>query len=206
MIIGGCDPYEAKLACTQNVDIFPSVTYSDIVNYLLFTQSTYSAADLTSYKSLGAYNKLFVCGWVRDTAGIVQGDYLVVTAKVLHSQRMREKPLRPWTIGKRDYKIVAAHCNCITSLAKACSHIAAFLFFFEAAVKIRDSNTVTEEKAYCLLPSACKSIEYKEVRELDVSKNSKEADGRQDRSCKFCYSCHTRCRVYKNTNSSWSFK
>lgn len=81
MIIGGCDPYEANFAWTKNVDIFPSVTYPDIVNYLLFTPSAYSADDLKSYKSLEAYNQ-FVCGWVRDTAGTVQGDHLVVTAKV----------------------------------------------------------------------------------------------------------------------------
>jgi len=81
MIIGGCDPYEANFAWAKNVDIFPLVTYPDIVNYLLFTPSAYSADDLKSYKSLEAYNQ-FVCGWVRDTAGTVQGDHLVVTAKV----------------------------------------------------------------------------------------------------------------------------
>ena len=79
---------------------------------------------------------------------------------------MREKLLRPWIIGKRDGKIVAAHCNCMAGLGEACSHIAALLFYIEAAVKIRDSKTVTEEKAYWLLPSACKSIEYKDVREI----------------------------------------
>ncbi|WAR04387.1 hypothetical protein MAR_019756 [Mya arenaria] len=161
MIIGGCDPYEAKLAGTQNVDIFPSVTYSDIVNYLLFTPSAYSAADLTPA----------FCLWMgqrhcRNRTGGSSGeafDYLqmeqyttnviqcqcdtgvnvkyFLSLQVLHSQRMREKPLRPWIIGKRDGKKVAAHFNCIISLGESCSYIVAFLFYIEAAVEIRDSNT-----------------------------------------------------------------
>ncbi|WAR04105.1 hypothetical protein MAR_019474 [Mya arenaria] len=82
MIIGGCDPYERKLAWTQNVDILSLVTYPDIVNYLLFTQSAYSADDLKSYKSLEAYRQ-FVFGWFRYTAGIVKGGHLVGSAFAL---------------------------------------------------------------------------------------------------------------------------
>ena len=80
-IVGGLYPYEEKLCWSQNVDILPSVTYPDIVNYLLFTPSPYSADDLKAYKSLEAYNQ-FVCGWVRDKTGIVHGEHVIVMAKV----------------------------------------------------------------------------------------------------------------------------
>ncbi|XP_060576835.1 uncharacterized protein LOC132734136 [Ruditapes philippinarum] len=165
-IVGGLDPYEGKLAWSDNVNILPAITYPDIVNYLLFTPSAYSADDLKAYKSLDANNQ-FVSGWVREKSGIVHGQYVVVTAKVLHSQRMREKPLRPWVIVEKDGKIVAAHCNCMAGLGEACTHVAALLFSIEATVKKRDSKTVTQEKAYWLLPSDSKTISYKEVNEIN---------------------------------------
>jgi hypothetical protein len=70
--IGGRDPYEEKLDWIKNVDILPSVTYQDIVTYLLFSPSVYSTDELKAYKSLDAYNQ-FVCGWMRDTVGIKYG-------------------------------------------------------------------------------------------------------------------------------------
>ncbi|KAL3885168.1 hypothetical protein ACJMK2_025263 [Sinanodonta woodiana] len=37
--------------------LLPSVTYPDIVNYLVFSPSPYSSEDLKSYKGLDAYNQ-----------------------------------------------------------------------------------------------------------------------------------------------------
>ena len=80
---------------------------------------------------------------------------------------MRDKPLKPWVIAEKGGNVVAAHCNCMAGLGEACTHVAALLFSIEASVKIRDAKTVTEEKAYWLLPSACKTIAYKEVNEIN---------------------------------------
>ena len=46
-------------------DNFTSISYSDIVNYLEFRRSPYSADKMKAYKSLEAYNQL-IEGWVRD--------------------------------------------------------------------------------------------------------------------------------------------
>lgn len=80
---------------------------------------------------------------------------------------MREKPLRPWIIATKDGNSVSCHCNCMAGLGKACTHVASLLFAIEATVKERDAKTVTESKAYWLLPSDCKSVSYQEVRDID---------------------------------------
>lgn len=66
--IGDADPYELAPSTWIHDDpaILPSVTYPDIVNYLVFSPSPYTAEDLKSYKGLEAYNQM-VCGWVRET-------------------------------------------------------------------------------------------------------------------------------------------
>jgi hypothetical protein len=43
----------------------PEVTYPDIVNYLVYTQSAYTLAELKAYKSLQGYN-YFISGFVQD--------------------------------------------------------------------------------------------------------------------------------------------
>ena len=50
---------------SSDYDGLPSITYPDIVNYLVNAQSPYTMAELKAYKSLDVYN-LFVCGWVKD--------------------------------------------------------------------------------------------------------------------------------------------
>ena len=43
----------------------PSISYTDIVNYLVFRPSPYSADDMKAHKSLEAYNRV-IEGWLRD--------------------------------------------------------------------------------------------------------------------------------------------
>lgn len=82
---------------------------------------------------------------------------------------MREKSLEPWIIAQSDGKVLAAHCTCMAGLGEACSHIAALLFSIDAVVQLRDSKTVTQEKAYWLLPSSVKGVDYKERCEIDFT-------------------------------------
>ena len=44
-IIGGEDPYELG-SLSSDEKLLPAITYPDIVNYLVFTPSTYTAEDL----------------------------------------------------------------------------------------------------------------------------------------------------------------
>ena len=46
---------------------FPKISYTDIVNYLLFAPSPVTAEELKCYKSMEAYS-YFLCGWVKEIA------------------------------------------------------------------------------------------------------------------------------------------
>lgn len=72
--------------------------------------------------------------------------------KVKHSQRMNDAPLLPWVIIEKDGSIICGHCTCMAGAGEVFSHVGALLFAVEAAIKIRNSKTVTQEKAYWLLP------------------------------------------------------
>ena len=79
-IIGGSDPYELKSFSTD-VKCLPTVSYPDIVNYLVFTPSPYTLDDLKCYKGLEAFNQ-FVCGWVSGLSTVVINGKHLVKAKV----------------------------------------------------------------------------------------------------------------------------
>ncbi|KAL3883718.1 hypothetical protein ACJMK2_029954 [Sinanodonta woodiana] len=85
-------------AWSEDESLLPSVTYPDIVNYLVFSPRTYSSEDLKSYKGLDAYNQF-----------------------VLRSQRMSEKPLQPWVVAERTGRILAVHCTCMAGESETSS-------------------------------------------------------------------------------------
>ena len=47
------------------------------------------------------------------------------------------------------------------------SHVGALLFYVEAVTKI--NKTVTQEKAYWMLPASCKKVPYKEIADIDFT-------------------------------------
>ena len=87
----------------------------------------------------------------------------------MHSQRLSAKPLKPWILAEKGGRILAAHCDCMAGLGEICTHVAALLFAIEATVKVRDSKTVTEEKAYWLLPAGVSGATYREVSDIDFT-------------------------------------
>ena len=88
---------------------------------------------------------------------------------MLHSQRLRETPLRPWVIVHKNGSVQAAHCDCMAGLGEACTHVAALLFAVEANVRVREIKTVTQEKAYWMLPSALKGVKYSPLADIDFT-------------------------------------
>ena len=76
---------------STKVDDYPSVTYPDIVSYLIFSPSPYSSDDLKSYKSLDAYNQ-FQEGWVSDVkVKMAKDDIVVVGARVSNFSNVAPK-------------------------------------------------------------------------------------------------------------------
>ena len=88
---------------------------------------------------------------------------------------MSEKPPTPWVVCKKSGKVLSAHCDCMAGLGESCSHVASLLWAIEAGCKRRDSLTVTEKRAYWVLPSAVKSVPYSRVKDIQFSKTPSNA-------------------------------
>lgn len=54
-------------------------------------------------------------------------------------------------------------------LGEVCTHIAAMFFTFMEIVRIRGTQTVTQDPAYWKFPASVESIEYKEVKDIDFT-------------------------------------
>ena len=65
--------------------------------------------------------------------------------------------------------MLAAHCDCMAGLGEACTHVAALLFAVEANVRTREMKTVTQEKAYWMLLSSLKKVNYSPIANIDFT-------------------------------------
>ena len=82
-IIGNIDPYSVPDShFSVKICDFPSICYPDIVNYLAFSPSPFSADDMKAYKSLEAYNQV-IEGRVRDVKVMTTSGLKVVKGKVI---------------------------------------------------------------------------------------------------------------------------
>ena len=100
-----------------------------------------------------------------------------------HSQEMSEKPLTPWVICEGTGKILTGHCDCMAGLGESCSHVASLLWAIEAGVKQRDSLTVTDKKAYWVLPPAVKTVPYAKVKDINFFKTPTGSAGESKACC-----------------------
>ena len=82
-LIGNKDPYTlSENEFSVDFENFLSISYPDIVNYLVFRPSPYSADDMKAYKSLEAYNQV-IEGWVKDVkVNLNENGLTAVKAKV----------------------------------------------------------------------------------------------------------------------------
>ena len=92
---------------------------SDIVVYLLQTPWKYTQEKLKANKSLEVYN-YFVSDWVGTCYyHKINSEFCVIKAAVRPSQRLSEKPHRPWVgLRQKDGSICATHCTCMIWLGK----------------------------------------------------------------------------------------
>ena len=87
----------------------------------------------------------------------------------MHSQRLRETPLKPWIIAERSGKVLAGHCDCIAGIGETCTHVSALMFYIDTKVRIRESKTVTQEPAYWKLPASVKEAAYLPASKIDFT-------------------------------------
>ena len=82
-LIGNKDPYTlSENEFSVDFENFLSISYPDIINYLVFRPSPYSADDMKAYKSLEAYNQV-IEGWVKDVkVNLNENGLTAVKAKV----------------------------------------------------------------------------------------------------------------------------
>ena len=80
--IDNLDPYIIdNKNFTYDIKDFPTISYPDIVNYLVFGTSPFSAEDMKAYKSLEAYNQVLE-GWVIDVKALTTSTVSLVKGKV----------------------------------------------------------------------------------------------------------------------------
>ena len=96
---------------------------------------------------------------------------------------MSEKPLQPWIAAEKSGKIVAVHCNCKAVMGEACSHVASLLWAIEAGCRLRDSLTVTQKKAYWVLPPAVREVPYTRIHDIKFIGKKGSASAMQSHSC-----------------------
>ena len=58
----------------------------------------------------------------------------------------------------------------MADLGESCSHVASSLWAIEAGCKRRDSLTVTDKKAYWVLPTSVKTVQYARVEDINFFK------------------------------------
>ena len=142
------DPYDMKKTeFDYGMDLLPKIIYPDIVNYLLFAPSPYTAEQLKCFKAMDSYN-YFLSGLIKEVGAKVFSNICLLVGRVSHSQMLSEKPPTAWVIAEIGGKMLSAHCNCMAGLGEACSHIGTILFYCRAATEKKDTVTVTGENAF----------------------------------------------------------
>ncbi|KAK7092303.1 uncharacterized protein [Littorina saxatilis] len=159
--IQGNDPYKIPAkSWSTDPENFPDIESVGIFSYFVLNVSYYTSEQFRAYRSLAAY-KTFVAGWVRDIKTYKPGgcENIVVTAKVLHSQKLNEASLTPWLIASADgSKIESAHCTCTAGVGETCSHVGALAFALESFTQARERTTCTGVSNCWKVPQGIKGV------------------------------------------------
>lgn len=73
---------------------------------------------------------------------------------------MNDSPLSCWIVTEVTGEVQNAHCNCMAgSVGETCTHVAAVLFYLEAAAKIQGKQTSMQHKCEWIMPSFKKNVQ-----------------------------------------------
>lgn len=64
----------------------------------------------------------------------------------------------------------------MASLDETCTHIAAVLFYLEAAARIQGKHACTQKKFEWIMPSFLKNVEYLPVKNIDLRLQERNID------------------------------
>ncbi|XP_055858219.1 uncharacterized protein LOC129920706 [Episyrphus balteatus] len=135
----GKDPYLFSFKSKE----FPlNVTFSKIYEFLITGTSAYTGNFHKNSNSLTKADELFRGGWLKELGGTIKSSLYVVLGKVLHSQRLNEKPLEAWVIIDNDGTVDSAHCQCKAGLYETCTHIGVILFGLQSIASGCSSESV----------------------------------------------------------------
>lgn len=95
--------------------------------------------------------------------------------QVKHSQRMNDKPLKPWVIVLPDGSITSAHFTCMAGLGEVCSHAASIVFAIYC--QKRQSESCTDKLSKWTVPVATKKISPKKLKDINWGKPIKSYGG-----------------------------
>lgn len=91
----------------------------------------------------------------------------IVVLQVRHSQKANEPPLKVWVRTDHDGIVKCAHCQCMAGLGEVCSHVAAVLFYVDAAYR---NKTCTEIPCQWVIPSSVDNIPYSRIADIDFTR------------------------------------
>ena len=55
----------------------------------------------------------------------------------------------------------------MAGLGENCSHLASLLWAIEVGVRIRDSMTVTDMRAYWVMPTSVRDVPYSQIKDIE---------------------------------------
>lgn len=62
-------------------------------------------------------------------------NWLLCFIHVLHSQRIRDKPLELWIIAEKSGRILGARCTCVAGLGRTCTHVERLILLHQRHTK-----------------------------------------------------------------------
>lgn len=185
------DPFtlRAGMDTSSDVDIFPDISYGDIVNYLVFSANYLTLEKMKAFKSTEAHN-YFTSGWVKDlSAKQLQDDKVLLLGEVNHSQRLLDQPLHVWILCKKHGLVLSAHCTCMAGTREACSHVGACLYAVETSVQMRNATSCTSP-SNIWLPAYVEEVHFKRLKDIDFT-SSRVKKRKQDDIINSCSSAET---------------
>ena len=169
----GVDPF---LLSSESLDsnCLPSIEAVDLVSFLILEHSFYTKQTFKNYKSLQAYNQV-VSKFVTSVKGKQIKDLYVVLGEVLHSQKLKQKPVQCWVIANKDGTVLSGHCMCMARLGECCTHIASILFYIEMWNRLTETPSCTQQKCSWIIPSGSSEtpVQHKPIEQFNFKSVSK---------------------------------